>query len=63
MNTEPARVRVKTEALTGVRALAFLNIASGHFVFLMDKALNVDLMGNSQKTSHLSNSSINFNTI
>jgi hypothetical protein len=49
MSPEPARDRIKTEALTGVRALAFLNVASGHFVFLMDKSLYVDLMGNSQK--------------
>jgi hypothetical protein len=47
--SEPARVRVNTKALTGVRALAFLNVVSGHFVFLMDKTIHVDLMGNTRK--------------
>ena len=42
---EPARVRVNTSALTGVRSMAFLNVATGHFVFTLKKPFHVDLMG------------------
>ena len=49
-SSDPAQIRANTNALTGVRSLAFLNIASGHFVFLMDKALYVDLIGNALKS-------------
>ena len=42
---EPARVRVNTSALTGVRCMAFLNIATGHFVSTLEKPFHVDLMG------------------
>ncbi len=48
----PARVRVNTSALTGVRAMAFLTVATGHFVFLIRKPFHIDLMGEFFIRSH-----------